>query len=72
MSKRELIDRIRLFNPTAASSFLAEFGEDDLHQYLQHLTATMPPPRMAIFQPTAPAAEAPAASHDPRQLALVF
>ncbi len=72
MSKRELIDRIRMFNPTAASSFLAEFGEDDLHKYLEHLTATMPPPRMAILRPTAPAAEASCQNRDPRQLALTF
>lgn len=73
MSKRELIDQIRLFNPTAASSFLAEFGEADLQQYLGHLLATCRQPlARTVRQPVlAAAADGPPQS-DPRQLALVF
>jgi flagellar biosynthesis/type III secretory pathway chaperone len=73
MSKRELIDRIRLFNPTAASTFLAQFGEGDLTQYLQHLVDTTPPTRLANLRNaigSMPSLEEAVA--DPRQLALTF
>jgi len=68
MSKRELIDRIRMLNPTAPSRFLAQFDEADLSQYLKHLAAIVPPPRATHY------AELPAAEdrRDPRQLALAF
>lgn len=72
MSKRELIDRIRLFNPTAGSDFLRQFDEMDLTQYLQHLVDTTPPCRLAAIRAGVRFAEAPPASGDPRQLALLF
>ena len=37
MSKRQLIDAIRVFNATAQASFLAQFDEAALKQYLTHL-----------------------------------
>ena len=39
MSKRQLIEGIRELNPTAAAPFLAQFDEEALQQYLQHLKA---------------------------------
>ncbi|HSW45806.1 MAG TPA: hypothetical protein VLM89_09565 [Phycisphaerae bacterium] len=38
MSKRDMIDRIRRFNPTAQPEFLADFDEPDLLAYLGQLT----------------------------------
>ncbi len=49
MSKRELIDRIRLLNPTAPSCFLAKFGETDLSQYLENLQEAAPALRLAMY-----------------------
>jgi hypothetical protein len=73
MSKRELIDRIRLFNPTAASTFLAKFGEGDLTQYLQHLVATTAPTQLANLRSSiGPMPSLDEAAADPRQLALTF
>jgi Mg/Co/Ni transporter MgtE len=37
MSKRQLIDAIRAFNVTVQASFLAQFDEAALKQYLSHL-----------------------------------
>ncbi|MBI4578532.1 MAG: hypothetical protein HY718_02450 [Planctomycetes bacterium] len=37
MSKRETIDRIRQFNPTARPEFLAAFEEAELLAYLHQL-----------------------------------
>ena len=37
MSKRQLIDDIRRFNTTAQPEFLAQFDEEALKQYLEHL-----------------------------------
>jgi hypothetical protein len=37
MSKRQLIDDIRRYNNTAQPQFLAQFDEDALKQYLEHL-----------------------------------
>jgi hypothetical protein len=37
MSKRETIDLIRRFNPTARAEFLAAFGQGDLLAYLHQL-----------------------------------
>jgi hypothetical protein len=37
MSKRELIDYICEINRSAKPEFLANFSEDDLHAYLEHL-----------------------------------
>ncbi len=37
MNKRQLIDNIRRYNPTAAPRFLAQFDEASLKQYLTHL-----------------------------------
>jgi hypothetical protein len=37
MSKRQLIDDIRRYNTTVPGEFLAQFDEDALRQYLEHL-----------------------------------
>jgi hypothetical protein len=37
MSKRQLIDDIRRYNNTAQPTFLAQFEEPALKQYLEHL-----------------------------------
>jgi hypothetical protein len=37
MNKRQLIDKIRQYNTTVAAEFLAQFDEQALQQYLQHL-----------------------------------
>ncbi len=37
MNKHQLIDAIRKFNPTAQPEFLAQFDEDALKHYLDHL-----------------------------------
>jgi hypothetical protein len=37
MNKRELIDRICEINKSARPEFLANFSEEDLHTYLEHL-----------------------------------
>ncbi|MFA5251138.1 MAG: hypothetical protein WC454_00935 [Phycisphaerae bacterium] len=37
MSKRELIDRICEINRSAKPEFLANFSEEDLYTYLEHL-----------------------------------
>jgi hypothetical protein len=37
MAKRQLIDDIRQYNPTAQPQFLAQFSEADLEQYLGRL-----------------------------------
>ena len=37
MSKRQLIDEIRQFNPTAHPQFLVQFDDEALRQYLDHL-----------------------------------
>ena len=37
MNKRQLIDDIRRYNTTAQPHFLAQFDEDSLKQYLEHL-----------------------------------
>jgi len=37
MSKRELIDCICEINTSAKAEFLANFSEDDLKEYLEHL-----------------------------------
>lgn len=39
MSKRQLIDEIRVHNTTVAPQFLAQFDEAALKQYLSHLEA---------------------------------
>jgi hypothetical protein len=39
MRKRDLIDRIQSLNTTAASSFLSQFDERELHEYLDHLVS---------------------------------
>ena len=49
MSKRELIDAIRMHNRTVSPEFLSRFGETDLKAYLDRIcatTATAPPARM--------------------------
>lgn len=37
MNKRQLIDGIRMLNQTAQPEFLAQFDEEALKQYLEHL-----------------------------------
>lgn len=37
MDKRELIESIREINKTARPEFLAEFSEEELSTYLEHL-----------------------------------
>ena len=37
MSKRETIDQIRRFNPSAQTDFLASFDQDELLAYLHQL-----------------------------------
>jgi hypothetical protein len=37
MSKRQLIDDIRRFNTSVQPEFLAQFDDDALKQYLDHL-----------------------------------
>ena len=37
MNKRQLIDDIRRYNETAQPQFLAQFDEEALKQYLEHL-----------------------------------
>jgi len=49
MSKRELIDAIRMHNRGVAPEFLARFAESDLRAYLDRvclITPAVPPPRM--------------------------
>lgn len=41
MSKRQLIDQIRELNPTAEPTFLAQFEETDLEQYLNRLQGSV-------------------------------
>ncbi len=42
MSKRELIDAIRIHNRTVAPEFLAQFAETDLKAYLERVCTVMP------------------------------
>ena len=37
MSKREIIDRIMEINPSARPEFLADFSQESLATYLEHL-----------------------------------
>jgi hypothetical protein len=37
MNKRELIDRICEINKSAKPEFLADFSEEELYTYLEHL-----------------------------------
>jgi hypothetical protein len=49
MSKRELIDAIRMHNRTVAPEFLARFAETDLKAYLDRVclvSPAIPPPRV--------------------------
>jgi hypothetical protein len=49
-NKRQLIDDIRKFNPTASEEFLNQFDEQALGQYLTHLQdAQQKLPRIATF-----------------------
>jgi hypothetical protein len=55
MNKRQLIDDIRRFNNTARPEFLAQFDEEALRQYLQHLEeARQKHLRKAAFMPRNP------------------
>jgi len=49
MSKRELIDAIRMHNHSVAPEFLARFAEHDLKAYLERvcqIAPAVPPPRV--------------------------
>jgi len=48
MNKRQLIEEIIQANQTAKPSFLAQFSDEDLHAYLQHLRQARMP-RMTLF-----------------------
>jgi hypothetical protein len=51
MTKLEIIDAIRQFNSTAKAEFLANFCEQELLEYLEHLQAVIdPPPRERELQ----------------------
>jgi hypothetical protein len=55
MSKRELIDAIRIHNRTVSPDFLARFNEDDLKAYLERIRETRPMPpqvRMGVTVPS--------------------
>ena len=41
MSKRQLIDDIRQLNPTAQPQFLAQFDEEELQEYLDHVKSAL-------------------------------
>ena len=43
MTKRQLIDEILDKNHSARPSFLAQFGDDDLQEYLDHLSEVQQP-----------------------------
>jgi hypothetical protein len=48
MTKRQLIDEIRKYNPTAQQTFLSQFDEDALRQYLEHLEFALGSPERKI------------------------
>jgi len=55
MTKRQLIDDIRRYNPTAQPHFLAQFDDEALRQYLDHLEqARAKHVRQAAFVPKGP------------------
>ena len=55
MTKRQLIDDIRRYNSTAQPQFLAQFDDDALKQYLEHLEqARTKHLRQAAYIPRAP------------------
>ena len=68
MSKRELIDRIRVLNPTAPTSFLAKFPEAELNEYLSHLVDTSPS-RLTAMPSVTTVTEL---YRGPRQLAMAY
>ncbi|MCA9281450.1 MAG: hypothetical protein H6812_08985 [Phycisphaeraceae bacterium] len=43
LTQEDLVDRIRLYNPSATAQFLARFDRCELEMYLQHLIATSVP-----------------------------
>ena len=51
MEKRQLIESIRLLNPSATERFLRDFDEPALRQYLAHLEAARShQPRPALLR----------------------
>jgi len=55
MTKRQLIDDIRRYNATAQPQFLAQFDDEALAQYLEHLEqARAKHLRHAAFEPRTP------------------
>jgi hypothetical protein len=55
MTKRQLIDDIRRYNTTAQPQFLAQFDDEALKQYLEHLEqARAKHTRQAAFVPKGP------------------
>jgi hypothetical protein len=54
-TKRQLIDDIRQYNSTAQPQFLAQFDEEALKQYLEHLEhARQKHLRQAAYAPRGP------------------
>lgn len=49
MSKREIIDRIMEINPSARPEFLAEFSQECLSEYLEHLDEIMTEHHEPVF-----------------------
>jgi len=37
MTKTELIDTVRELNPTASVTFLTQFNQEELREYIEHL-----------------------------------
>lgn len=49
MSKREIIDRIMEINPSARPEFLADFSQESLSEYLEHLDEIMAEQHEQVF-----------------------
>ncbi|MBS3733418.1 MAG: hypothetical protein KGY99_00635 [Phycisphaerae bacterium] len=75
MTKRELIDAINGINNTARPDFLADFNDDELSDYLEHLRQagaprpSVQPERYQRYFENCPVADAPADDHMAPQLA---
>jgi hypothetical protein len=55
MSKRELIDAIRMHNRTVSPEFLERFAENDLKAYLERVSASRAAPARPRMGVTVPA-----------------
>ena len=54
MDKRQLIEDIRKYNPTAKPRFLAQFKEAALRSYLEHLEEVLGKPVQAAVRARRP------------------